>query len=56
MRFALLEVKLIVFKILKKFEIVPIEKTPTPLVLSKEGFFLVAEGGFWLGLKRRRGN
>ncbi|KAF2894715.1 hypothetical protein ILUMI_11460 [Ignelater luminosus] len=53
-RFALLEVKLILFHILKKFEIVPIEKTKIPLVISKTSLFPAAEGGFWLGLKPRK--
>ncbi|KAK4873607.1 hypothetical protein RN001_012967 [Aquatica leii] len=52
-RFALLEVKLLLFALLKKFEIVPVSKTPIPIVITKKGIFLGAEGGLWLGLKKR---
>ncbi|XP_063915553.1 cytochrome P450 9e2-like [Zophobas morio] len=52
-RFALLETKTLFFYILSYFEIVPVEKTQIPLVISKKHFNLTAEKGFWLGLKRR---
>ncbi|XP_063917833.1 cytochrome P450 9e2-like [Zophobas morio] len=52
-RFALLETKILFFYILSHFRIVPVEKTPIPLVLCKKQFNLNAEKGFWLGLKRR---
>ncbi|KAJ3645276.1 hypothetical protein Zmor_022942 [Zophobas morio] len=52
-RFALLETKTLFFYILSHFEIVPVEKTQIPLVLSKKHINLTAEKGFWLGLKRR---
>ncbi|KAJ3645297.1 hypothetical protein Zmor_022963 [Zophobas morio] len=52
-RFALLEIKTLFFYILSHFEIVPVEKTQIPLVISKKKFNLTAEKGFWLGLKRR---
>ncbi|XP_063915549.1 cytochrome P450 9e2-like [Zophobas morio] len=52
-RFALLETKTLYFYILSHFEIVPVEKTQIPLVISKKQFNLTAENGFWLGLKRR---
>ncbi|KAJ3645289.1 hypothetical protein Zmor_022955 [Zophobas morio] len=52
-RFALLETKILFFNILSHFEIVPVEKTQVPLVLSKKHFSLIAEKGFWLGLRRR---
>jgi cytochrome P450 family 9 len=52
-RFALLEAKTLFFYILANFEIVPTEKTKIPLVLSKQGFNMTAEGGFWFGFKRR---
>nr|XP_023014564.1 cytochrome P450 9e2-like [Leptinotarsa decemlineata] len=51
-RFALLETKLLFFHLLSHFELVPVEKTQIPLKLSKFTFNLMAENGFWLGLKR----
>lgn len=51
-RFALLEVKLLVFHILKNFEIVPVKKTPVPMVLDKYQASPTAKGGMWLGLKK----
>ncbi|KAJ3645290.1 hypothetical protein Zmor_022956 [Zophobas morio] len=52
-RFALLETKILFFYVLSHFEVVPVEKTEIPLVLTKKQFNLTAENGFWLGLKRR---
>ncbi|KAK4873601.1 hypothetical protein RN001_012961 [Aquatica leii] len=52
-RFALLEGKLIVAKIISKFEIVPIEKTQIPIVFSKSNFNPLPDNGIWVGLKRR---
>ncbi|KAF2899557.1 hypothetical protein ILUMI_06631 [Ignelater luminosus] len=52
-RFALLEGKLIIAEIIRKFEIVPVEKTQIPLVLSNKQFNLMPDG-FWLGLKPRK--
>ncbi|XP_074042639.1 cytochrome P450 9e2-like [Leptinotarsa decemlineata] len=51
-RFALLETKLLVFHLLSHFELIPVEKTQIPLKLSRKTFNLMAEKGFWLGLKR----
>ncbi|CAG9827672.1 unnamed protein product [Diabrotica balteata] len=51
-RFALLEIKVVFFYLLKDFEIIPVEKSQIPLVISKENFNLTSEGGFWFGLKR----
>jgi cytochrome P450 family 9 len=51
-RFALLEAKLIMFHLLKKFQVVTVGKTPVPLVLDKVQINLDAEGGMWLGLKK----
>lgn len=52
-RFALLEIKTLVTKILSKFDIVPTAKTQIPLKLSKYQFAMRAENGVWLGFKRR---
>ncbi|KAJ8928367.1 hypothetical protein NQ314_019098 [Rhamnusium bicolor] len=51
-RFALLEIKVVLFSILQHFELVPIEKTQIPLEISKKVFPLSAANGFWLGMKR----
>ncbi|KAF5279691.1 hypothetical protein FQA39_LY18240 [Lamprigera yunnana] len=53
-RFALMENKTIIFHVLSKFDIVPIEKTPIPLIVGKGSFNLGPQKGFWLGLKPRR--
>nr|QTM97431.1 Cytochrome P450 [Sitophilus oryzae] len=50
-RFALLELKALLYKTLLNFEIVPTKKTRIPLVLTKD-ISVRAEGGYWLGLKR----
>ncbi|KAJ3645286.1 hypothetical protein Zmor_022952 [Zophobas morio] len=52
-RLALLETKTLFFYILSHFEIVPVEKTQIPLVISKKQFNMTAENGFWVGLNRR---
>ncbi|KAF2899553.1 hypothetical protein ILUMI_06627 [Ignelater luminosus] len=54
-RFALLEGKLIMAEIIRNFEIVPVERTQIPMKLKKDSFTLLAEKGFWLGLKPRTG-
>ncbi|XP_044270810.1 probable cytochrome P450 9f2 [Tribolium madens] len=51
-RFALLEIKLLIFHVLKNFEIVPIKKTLIPLVLDKYQINWNVKGGTWLGLKK----
>ncbi|KAF2901229.1 hypothetical protein ILUMI_04957, partial [Ignelater luminosus] len=52
-RFALLETKLIIFELLRKYEIIPVEQTQIPLVLLKGGLNMVTEKGIWLGFKPR---
>lgn len=52
-RFALLEVKIIIAHILRKFEIVPIKSTPIPLTFSKDNVNPVSDKGYWVGLKPR---
>lgn len=51
-RFASLEIKIVFFHLLTKFEIVPTKKTIIPIQISKKQFNLHGEGGFNLGLKR----
>ncbi|XP_017772314.1 PREDICTED: cytochrome P450 9e2 [Nicrophorus vespilloides] len=52
-RFAILECKLMLAYLLKDYEIVPIARTKIPIKLSKKHMGASAEGGFWMGLKRR---
>lgn len=52
-RFTLVEVKVVLFHLLSRFEIVPVEKTAIPLRFSKNTFInLRPIGGFWLGFKK----
>ncbi|KAK5641474.1 hypothetical protein RI129_010021 [Pyrocoelia pectoralis] len=52
-RFALLEGKLIIAELVRKFEFVVVEKTQIPIVLSKTNFNPIPDEGFWIGLKPR---
>jgi len=52
-RFALLEIKTIMFYMLSKFNFVATEKTQIPIVLSKKSFNIVGENGMWIGLEPR---
>lgn len=51
-RFALLETKIIFFYLLRDFELVPVKRSRIPLEICKKHFNLIADGGFWFGLKR----
>ncbi|XP_045463873.1 uncharacterized protein LOC123673437 [Harmonia axyridis] len=52
-RFALMEVKALIFYIFRHFEVVPIEKTEIPPKFNKNAFGFIPENGFHLGLKKR---
>ncbi|KAF5296483.1 hypothetical protein FQR65_LT01472 [Abscondita terminalis] len=52
-RFALMEAKLLLFRIMSKFDIVVVEKTDVPIQLTEVSMQLSAKNGFWLGLKLR---
>ncbi|KAF2899547.1 hypothetical protein ILUMI_06621 [Ignelater luminosus] len=52
-RFALLENKLLITEILRKFEIISTEKTLIPLESSKTIFNILPDNGVWVALKRR---
>lgn len=49
-----MQVKSIVYHLLKDFAAVPSEKTGTPLKLAKHPFLLQAENGIWVQFKPRR--
>ncbi|XP_014477701.1 PREDICTED: cytochrome P450 9e2-like [Dinoponera quadriceps] len=52
-RFALLEIKVLLFHLLARCELKPCAKTMLPMRLSKKGLALMPEGGFWLNVQRR---
>lgn len=52
-RFALMEVKLLYFHILRNFTLVPVEETQIPMKISRKTFSFVAEKGHWIGMKQR---
>ncbi|XP_058837426.1 probable cytochrome P450 9f2 [Topomyia yanbarensis] len=53
LRLALMEVKMIVYYLLKDFGLEPTEKTQIPLRIAKNLFSLEAEKGIWVELKNR---
>nr|QZM07458.1 cytochrome P450 monooxygenase CYP9EK4 [Lasioderma serricorne] len=53
-RFALLEIKILFFRILSRFSIVFTEKSRLPIKLVTMGFNMKPEGGFQMGLKKRK--
>ncbi|XP_045464627.1 cytochrome P450 9e2-like [Harmonia axyridis] len=52
-RFALMEVKALLFYLFRHFEVVPIEKTEIPIKFNKNAFGFIPENGYHLGLKKR---
>ena len=52
-RFALLETKILIAYLLRKFVIKPTEKTRVPLEFSKKNFSMTPDDGVWVGLERR---
>lgn len=53
-RFALLEVKAMLFHLLARCNLKTCEKTSLPMRLSKTGLAMTAEKGFWLRMERRQ--
>ena len=53
-RYARMECKIILYHILKNFEIVSVEGSSIPLILSKRTFEVRPDNGFILGLNKRR--
>lgn len=51
-RFALLEVKTILIRLLSKFEVVPVEKTKIPMAFNRSTLSVVSDNGYPLALKR----
>lgn len=52
-RFALLEIKVLMFHLLARCELKPCAKTTLPMKYDKKNLFLSPEGGFWLNVQRR---
>jgi len=52
-RFALMELKTIIYYLLLNFDFVPTEKTQIPLKLSNNPTALQSEKGVWVGFKPR---
>ncbi|XP_025263908.1 cytochrome P450 9e2-like [Camponotus floridanus] len=52
-RFAMLEVKVVLFHLLARCELKPCTKTTLPLKFSKKSLTIIPEGGFWLNVHRR---
>jgi len=53
MRFALLEAKVAVLTVLRKFTFTPGTKTQVPLVLDAESQLAWAKGGLWAKVEKR---
>ncbi|KAK5641870.1 hypothetical protein RI129_010417 [Pyrocoelia pectoralis] len=53
-RFALLQIKTIIFHLLSRFNLLVIEKTQIPVKFHKSKPSLVSEAGIWLGLEHRK--
>ncbi|XP_032665497.1 uncharacterized protein LOC116841545 [Odontomachus brunneus] len=52
-RFALLEIKVLMFHLLARCELKPCAKTCLPMKFDRKNLFLSPEGGFWLNVQRR---
>lgn len=52
-KFALMEIKTILFSLLSQFQIVPVKETVIPFRQAKYTIPLRSAHGYWLGLKRR---
>ncbi|XP_012231001.1 cytochrome P450 9e2-like [Linepithema humile] len=53
-RFALMETKLLIAHLLRKFVLKTTEKTVEPVVFDKKEFALKPVGGFWISLEKRK--
>ncbi|XP_011152942.1 cytochrome P450 9e2 [Harpegnathos saltator] len=52
-RFALIEMKVMLFHILWRCDLEPDAKTKIPIVLNKKTFLTMIDGGFWLKIRAR---
>ncbi|XP_069676325.1 cytochrome P450 9e2-like isoform X1 [Periplaneta americana] len=52
-RFALMEAKVAMVHLLSRFTLKVVSKTPIPLEITRKGYNMTVDGGFWLGLEQR---
>jgi len=52
-RFAILEVKVLLFHLLARCELKPCAKTESPIKFKK-GIIMMPENGFWLNIQHRK--
>jgi len=52
-RFALMESKVVLVQLLSRFNLRVVSRTPIPIEITKKGFNMTVDGGFWLGLEQR---
>ena len=52
MRFAMLEIKLALANIVRRYNLVPSSRTKEPVVIDPDGFLAYAKGGIYLKLER----
>lgn len=52
-RFAMLQMKLVLFYLLALYELKPCAKTTLPLRFSKKNMAMISESGFWLNIQRK---
>lgn len=48
-----MEVKSVLFYLLRKFDIVEVSKTSNPLKLDPKEYKISPKNGFWVGLRKR---
>jgi hypothetical protein len=48
-----MESKVALVQLLSRFNIRVVSKTPIPIKITKSGFNMTVDGGFWLGLEER---
>lgn len=53
-RFALCEIKVMIYQLIKEMEVLPSEKTCIPPVLATESFQFRLKGGHWLKIRARK--
>jgi hypothetical protein len=48
-----MEAKIALVHLLSRFNLKVVSKTPIPIKITKRGFNMTVDGGFWLGLEQR---
>jgi len=48
-----MESKVALMELLSRFNLRVVSKTPIPIQITKKGFNMTVDGGFWLGLEQR---